>query len=219
MTAGGELLSRWQSLRQELEADHVMLLATSKYSSDEAVATLVHAGQRDFAESRPQALRDRARMFPHCRWHMIGPLQKNKAKYVARHASMWHSVDIIEVAEAVASQLDNRELPILLQVNISGEKQKHGVSPHDVGKSLHALRQLSGLKVSGLMGMAAKVGDPTPAFQTLRQLRDQYHEGDLNTLSMGMSHDYLAAIREGATIVRLGTALFGRDYSDSMPAK
>jgi len=96
-TKPASLLDRWRILRHELDAQGVKLLAVSKYAMDADVALLATAGQQDFAESRAQQLRDRAVRFPDVNWHMIGPLQKNKAKYIARHAFMWHSVEDIEV--------------------------------------------------------------------------------------------------------------------------
>jgi len=116
----GKLLQRWQALRSELDPGHVRLLAVSKYAPDESVHCLVDVGQMDFGESRPQNLRDRAERFPDVNWHMIGPLQKNKAKYIGRYAFMWHSVEDIETAKAVAAHVHGRKLPVMLQVNVHG---------------------------------------------------------------------------------------------------
>lgn len=203
------LIERWQKIMAELDGKSVRLLAVSKYNSDASVQILAEAGQRDFAESRPQGLRDRSQKFPDLNWHMIGPLQKNKAKYVARHACMWHSVSDLQTAEAVAGYLGDRELPVLIQVNISGEDQKYGVAPDELESFANSLIDIKGLKVIGLMGMAAVEGDPRPAFQLLRDLRDHLGNESLRELCMGMSGDWQVAVEEGATMVRLGTGLFG----------
>ncbi len=185
------------------------MLAVSKYHSDDQVTALAGVGQVDFAESRPQALRDRAQKFPYLNWHMIGPVQKNKAKYVGKFATMWHSLCDLACAEAVARSVEGRRLPVLLQVNISGEEQKHGIAPDQAAEFLQRIRLFDSLQVVGLMGMAARGGDVRNGFRSLRLLRDQFGDASLHELCMGMSGDYRIAIEEGATMVRLGTALFG----------
>ncbi len=207
------LTERWQALHDEVEGSGAKMLAVSKYHSDEEVAALAAAGQVDFAEARPQALRDRAQKFPELRWHMIGPLQKNKAKYIGQYASMWHSLSDAGVAERVAGHVVDRELPVLLQVNISGESQKFGVSPDAVPELLKSVKAIPKLKVVGLMGMAAKSQDDDEnirrSFRELRYLRDRLGDASLGELCMGMSGDFRIAMEEGATMVRLGTVLFG----------
>ncbi len=212
------LLKRWRALRQEVTAAGAGLLAVSKYASDDAVAALLDAGQRDFGESRPQRLRDRARAFPAARWHMIGPLQRNKAKYVARHAAMWHSVEDEQTAREVAGYVSGRRLPVLVQVNVSGEARKHGVAPEQAARLVEAVRAIPELELRGLMGMAPKEGDVRSAFRLLRRLRDALAPASLPRpdgkaagwmLCMGMSNDWRIAIEEGADMVRLGSALFG----------
>jgi len=217
MIRNDSLAVRWLALHAELEEQGVTLLAVSKYHSDEAVAALAELGQIDFGESRPQALRDRSEKFPDLNWHMIGPVQKNKAKYIARHAAVWHSLCDIEVAEAVARHVEGRRLPVLLQVNISGERQKQGVEPGEAAALLDQVKSFPQLEVIGLMGMAAK-SDGTDdsavrdSFRMLRRLRDQLGDASLRELCMGMSGDFRIAVEEGATMVRLGTVLFGSDH-------
>lgn len=206
-----EILVRWRQLRAELDAGGVRLIAVSKYAPDEAVACLVAAGQEDFGESRPQQLRQRARQFPDVNWHMIGPLQRNKAKYIGRHAAMWHSLEDIDTAREVARHVEGRRLPALIQVNVSGEGQKHGVHPDALPGLLAELRGIPELDVVGLMGMAAQQGDARPSFAQLHRLRDGLADASLRELCMGMSGDYRIAVEEGATMVRLGTVLFGTD--------
>jgi len=212
-----ELLQRWQVLRSGLDAVHVRLLAVSKYAPDESVRCLVDAGQMDFGESRPQNLRDRAEQFPGTNWHMIGPLQKNKAKYVGRHAFMWHSVENIETAKAVAMHVHDRKLPVMLQVNVAGTSHQHGVDMERAPDFLEQLMDIPALQIHGLMCMAPKDGDARACFRVLRHLQDQLADGSLRParysgemkLCMGMSSDYRIAIEEGSNMVRLGSALFG----------
>ena len=209
------LLTRWQTLSEEMNAAGVRLLAVSKYAQEEDVSELVCAGQLDFAESRPQQLRDRALRYPIARWHMIGPLQKNKAKYIARHAAMWHSVEDIETARAVDALLEGRRLPVLVQVNVAGNPRQHGISPAGLPALLEELTGLSHLQFTGLMCMAPRDGDVRACFAALRGLRDGLGNGSVSgeklSLCMGMSGDYRIAIEEGADIVRIGSGLFDAD--------
>jgi len=204
------LVQTWTDICSALAASHTRLLAVSKYTSDEAVQILLEAGQHDFAESRPQNLRGRAIKFPHAQWHFIGPLQKNKAKYIAQYACMWHSLCDLETAQAVAKHLGQRTLPVLIQVNISGEPQKQGVQPETLLELYSSVSSIKQFNIIGLMGMAGKDVDPTPAFQLLRELRDdlQQKDGRIGELCMGMSGDWEIAVQEGATMVRLGSTLF-----------
>ncbi len=205
----GALLDRWRALCAEAQVAGARLIAVSKYAPDAKVAALLEAGQRDFGESRPQALRDRAARWPEARWHMIGPLQRNKAKYVGRFAAMWHSCEDVRTAEAVArhAREDGRVLPVLAQVRLVDDPQRHGVPPEAAGELVDALRGMRGLRVVGLMGMAAAEGDPRPLFARLRALRDALF-GDAGELCMGMSGDYRLALEEGATMIRIGGRLF-----------
>ncbi|MDQ6975994.1 MAG: YggS family pyridoxal phosphate-dependent enzyme [Mariprofundaceae bacterium] len=194
-------------LRHDLAQQHVRLIAVSKYADDDAVEALIQTGQRDFAESRPQQLRDRAVRWPQCQWHMIGPVQKNKAKYIGRHAHTWHSLYDLTTALAVARHVQGRVLPVLIQVNISGEPQKQGLDPTQLVDFYTHACAIKPLHIVGLMGMAAHEGDASKAFQRLRQCRDSLPQ-TLSELSMGMSGDWPQAVEEGATMVRLGRILF-----------
>lgn len=206
------LLDRWRELRDDIEATGVRLLAVSKYAPEEAVAALIAAGQVDFAESRPQQLRDRALRYPAARWHMIGPLQKNKARYIARHAAAWHSVEDIDTARAVDARVEGRRLAVFVQVNVGGIAHQHGVHPAGLARLLEGLAGLPNLSLSGLMCMAPRDGDARACFAGLRGLRDALGNGSLAGaklgLCMGMSGDYRIAIEEGADIVRIGSGLF-----------
>jgi len=206
-------MARYHQLTREVNAAGASMLAVSKYAPDEAVQTLIDAGQRQFGESRPQQLRDRASRWPECEWHMIGPLQKNKVKYIGRYATMWHSCENLQTAQAVARHVSGRVLPVLIQVNIADAPGQHGVHPDAVSDFAAALRDMAGLRLAGLMCMAPKQGDIRQAFQAVRGLRDRLFGGSLpdrdGALCMGMSGDYRIAIQEGASMVRLGSMLFG----------
>ena len=209
------LIERWRCLRSELDACDVQLLAVSKYAMAQDVARLIAAGQQDFAESRAQQLRDRAQQYPLIHWHMIGPLQKNKAKYIARYAAAWHSVENIDVAQAVARHVSGRRLPVFLQVNVDGLAHQHGVSSDKLPELAAAVNGMPELQLVGLMCMAARGSDAANTFARLCGLRDALMNGSVCDglphklqLCMGMSHDYRIAISEGANMVRIGSGLF-----------
>jgi PLP dependent protein len=204
-------------------ANEVNLLAVSKSFAPDVLREAYQAGQRCFAESYVQealekmtALRDLA-----IEWHYIGPIQSNKTRAIAEKFSWVHSVDRLKIAERLSEQRPAHlpPLQVCLQVNISMEASKSGVSPDEVSTLAHAVAKLPNLKLRGLMAVPAPSEDITAQrlpFAQLRALRDQMNQQglQLDTLSMGMSHDFAAAIAEGATMVRIGTAIFGgRDYS------
>jgi len=205
------LIQRWQNIQQLLPHSS-QLIAVSKYTNNDNVASLISAGQQDFAEAKAQSLRDRAQQYPQVNWHMIGPLQKNKAKYVAKFAYMWHSLCDLDTAKAVAKHVTNRILPVLIQVNISGEPQKQGLSPDNLPLIFEHVSTIKELRIVGLMGMAAKDGDARLAFSLLRQCRDtllqQHPTSTCQNLCMGMSQDWHIAIEEGATMIRVGSNIF-----------
>jgi pyridoxal phosphate enzyme (YggS family) len=201
-------------------ADDVRLVAVTKYVGTAEVEAVLAAGCCDFGESRPQSLWDKAAYFAQrsVRWHMIGHLQRNKAKRTLPHVAWLHSGDSLRLLEAVdqLAQEAQRSLDVLLEVNISGDAAKHGFAPHEVEPSLPALAQLRHVRIGGLMAMSGLEGtaeDARADFARLRQLRDRLRaacppEISLRELSMGMSGDFEAAIAEGATLVRIGSALF-----------
>ncbi|MBI5496437.1 MAG: YggS family pyridoxal phosphate-dependent enzyme [Deltaproteobacteria bacterium] len=195
-------------------ASDVTLVAVSKGQPASAVREAYAAAQRDFGESYAQELRDKARDLadlPGIRWHFIGPLQANKAKYVVGTAVMFHALDRVELAQALDQRLarDGGTLEVLLEVNVGGEASKHGVRPEDTVALAAALAPLARLKLRGLMCIPPPREDPQqvrPDFRTLRALAGSL---GLPVLSMGMSDDFEVAIEEGATHVRVGTAIFG----------
>lgn len=191
----------------------ISLVAVTKNQPVEEVLSLYHAGCRLFGENRLQdALPKIARMPADCSWHMIGTLQKNKARKAVESFAVIESVDTPELAEKISaiSQELNVVTPILLQVNASEEASKHGLSPKAWKEAYPLVRELPGVRIEGLMTMAPFIEDKTlirRCFARVRKLRDEL-PGIGGHLSMGMSHDYMEAIAEGATILRIGTLLF-----------
>jgi hypothetical protein len=201
-------------------ANSVRLVAVTKTVDVEVIRVLVGAGQRDLGENRPQQLRDRAATLADLdvRWHMIGHLQRNKVKYVVPTAALVHSVDSLDLAEDLAERAEAQGLRArcLIEVNVTGEASKEGVPPGEAMDLAPAAAELPGLDLVGLMTMAPIVDDPEatrPVFAALRELRDRLNRAGglpapLVELSMGMTQDYEVAVEEGATWVRVGSALY-----------
>ncbi|MBI3480914.1 MAG: YggS family pyridoxal phosphate-dependent enzyme [Nitrosomonadales bacterium] len=199
-------------------AGEVKLLAVSKTFAADALREAYLAGQSSFAESYVQEALDKIaalRELP-IEWHFIGPIQSNKTRGIAENFSWVHSVDRLKVAERLSEQrpVHLPALQVCLQVNVSGEASKSGAAPNEVIALAHAIASLPRLKLRGLMAVPAPSADiaaQRQPFAQLRQLREQLNRQglQLDTLSMGMSHDFSAAIAEGATIVRIGSAIFG----------
>jgi pyridoxal phosphate enzyme (YggS family) len=201
-------------------AEDVRLVAVTKYVGPEEIRALVAAGCTDLGESRPQQLWDRAaelRDLP-IRWHLIGHVQRNKVEQTLPLVAMIHSLDSLRLAEAVDAAAGKlaRTVPVLLEVNVSGDSAKHGFAPVEVEPLLPKLIELPHIEIRGLMCMAALEGGGAEArrnFTGLRTLRDRLQTScpatvRLEELSMGMSGDYEIAVEEGATLVRVGSALF-----------
>lgn len=197
----------------------VGLLAVSKTQPAAAIRDAFAAGLRDFGENYLQEALDKQAELDDLplTWHFIGPIQSNKTKAIAEHFDWVHSVNRLKIAQRLSDQRPEALPPlnICLQVNVSGEASKSGCAPQEVQQLARAITALPRLRLRGLMCIPAPSEDPAEqraAFARLRQLRDELAL-DLDTLSMGMSQDLEAAIAEGATWVRIGTALFGaRDY-------
>ncbi|MHB1843317.1 MAG: YggS family pyridoxal phosphate-dependent enzyme [Deltaproteobacteria bacterium] len=197
------------------EAGAVRLVAVSKTKPASDLRAAYVAGQRDFGESYAQELRDKARELSDLtdlRWHFIGHLQANKAKYVAPVASLVHAVDSWETARELSRRAAGRALRCLIEVNLASEPQKAGVPPEETQPFAQSLLALPSLELSGLMCLPP-AGEPARRhFERLRRLRDELSVAlsrPLPELSMGMSDDFEDAIAEGATLVRVGTAIFG----------
>lgn len=197
------------------DPDEVRLLAVSKTQPAGAIREASDAGQRDFGENYLQeALEKQADLRDlSLTWHFIGPIQSNKTKLIAEHFDWVHSVDRLKIAQRLSDQRPPELAPlnVCLQVNVSGEASKSGCEPLDVPELAQAIIALPRLRLRGLMAIPEPTDDPAEqraAFARLRQLQSELNL-DLDTLSMGMSQDLEAAIAEGATWVRIGTALFG----------
>jgi len=200
-------------------ADAVTLIAVTKYVDAPIAAALFDAGCIDLGEARPQQLWVKAEALADrpVRWHLIGHLQRNKIERTLPLVSLIHSADSLRLIVALdaAATAIGRTASILLEVNISGDQAKHGFRPDQIENQLGAIAELRHVQVRGLMTMAGLDGDADPRrdFARLRELRDRLHALfppaiGLSELSMGMSGDFEAAIEEGATIVRVGSALF-----------
>lgn len=202
----------------------ITLVAVSKTRPVELVEIAYNLGVTDFGENRVQeALPKIAHFHPQgARWHLIGHLQSNKAGKVVEPFACVHSVDSLHLAQILnrhAEEQDKR-LPILLQVNVAGEASKEGMSPGQTTELARQIASLPALQVEGLMTIAPLVSDPEevrPVFRELRRLRDRLRAevsaSSWTQLSMGMTDDYGVAIEEGATIVRVGRAIFGQRQS------
>ena len=192
--------------------DHVLLIAVSKTMDVERVRLAIAAGVAALGENRVQEAKEKIEALGHpVPWHLIGSLQTNKARDAARLFDWIHSVDRVELARELGRRAHSaeRELNVLLQVNLGDEPQKGGVAPAELKPLCEAVSTLPGLRVRGLMAIPPAAADPErtrPHFRRLRELRDEL---GLEHCSMGMSADYEIAIEEGATMVRVGTAIFG----------
>lgn len=192
------------------DPSEVTLVAVSKQQPIERVLAAYDAGQRVFGENYVQALAERANALPDdAVWHLVGHLQTNKAKIAAAHVSVVHTVDSLKIGRALSKA--GHPLGILIQVNVSGEKTKSGIRPGEVEDLISVLRALDNLQVIGLMAIP-EPGAGRRWFASMRELRDALAGSTglpLEQLSMGMSDDYPDAIVEGATIIRVGTGIFG----------
>jgi len=199
----------------------VRLLAVTKEQSDVTVAEGIQAGMTLLGENKVQEASSKIEALGRngLEWHFIGRLQKNKVKFIFDLFDLIHSVDSLALAEAIhkKAQKIGSCMPILLQVNISGEKSKLGIDPLDLPREIRKFAKLEGVKISGLMTIPPFDRDPEtsrPYYARLRELRNTCSSLNipricLDELSMGMSNDYEVAIEEGATLVRVGTGLFG----------
>jgi pyridoxal phosphate enzyme (YggS family) len=207
------------------DASAVTLLAVSKTFPAEDVRAAFNAGQRAFGENYVQEavakITELADLRSEIEWHFIGPLQSNKTKVVAENFDWVHSVDRLKIAERLSDQRGDNMAPlnVCLQVNVSGEASKSGVTPDETLALAQAIAALPKLKLRGLMAIPEPAGtldEQRAPHRRLREIMDTLRAAglELDTLSMGMSADIEAAILEGSTMVRIGTAIFGaRDYS------
>lgn len=196
----------------------VVLVAVSKGQPPEAIQAAVDAGLILFGESRVQEAKAKIGRCPgHLRWHLVGHLQSNKCRDAVQFFSMIHSVDSVRIAAEIDkwAERQGKSMPILMEVNAAGEASKYGFAPQEVPAALDEINALRNVEVHGLMTIVPYAANPErgrPYFARLRALKIQCedHLGvPISELSMGMSHDFEIAIEEGATMVRIGTDLFG----------
>jgi len=209
--------------------ENLTVVAISKTFPMQAIESARQAGLDHFGENRARQLRDKARQRlgsfkgGDVTWHMVGHLQTNKAKFVARHADWFDALDRLALADELDDRAakNNRVLPCLVQVNISGEEQRYGLDPADVHAFLDRCARYDHLAVRGLMALASFVEDPEDVRGEFREMRELFETYDasgnpqveMDELSIGMSNDFEVAVEEGSTIIRPGSAIFGpRDY-------
>ena len=213
---------RAAALAVQRDVTSIHWLAVSKTKPAGALREAYAAGVRDFGENylhEARAKQTELADLPLC-WHFIGPIQSNKTRDIAEHFAWVHSVDRLKIAQRLSEQRPAELAPlnICIQVNVSGEASKSGCTPQDLPALAAAINALPRLKLRGLMAIPEPTenrAEQDAAFATVRDLQQSLNLG-LDTLSMGMSHDLESAIAQGATWVRVGTALFGaRDYSQA----
>jgi len=195
----------------------VKIIAVSKNVSPESILAAKKLGLNDFGENRLQEALPKITALPaDIKWHFVGHLQTNKVRDVLDRFSMVHSLDRMSLAQALEKESRKKDtvMPVLVQINASGEASKYGLAPEELEDFLEEVKDFSGIKVRGLMTMAPLVDNPEetrPVFARLRNLKEQINIPSLKLdyLSMGMTNDYQIAVEEGANLVRIGTAIFG----------
>lgn len=198
------------------EPDQISVIAVSKGMPADAIRRAFAAGSRDFAENRVQELISKHNELPSSiRWHFVGRLQRNKVGKMLGPAPVIHSVDSGELAEEI-NRRATVPVEVLIEVNVSGEPQKGGITPKELPHLVEAILGMKRLDLTGLMTMAPRSEDPEtarPLFRRLAELRfevaERYSCPRIHHLSMGMSQDYRVAVEEGSTMVRIGEAIFG----------
>ena len=205
----------------------VTLIAVSKTKPVEMLQEIYDEGIRCFGENKVQELTEKMPAMPQdIEWHMIGHLQRNKVKYIAGKVALIHSVDTYRLAEEINIQAKKRNIviPILVEVNIAHEESKFGTTEEDAVLLVEEISKLENVRIKGLMTIAPNVSNPEenrPYFKKIKQLsvditNKNIHNVSMDILSMGMTNDYTVAIEEGATMVRVGTGIFGeRNYNRS----
>lgn len=222
------IAERYRSVRKRVvdaadcvdrDPDDVTIVAVSKTVGPAEIRQAIAAGVGDFGENRAQDFVTKQAMFPEARWHFIGTLQSNKVGMVVGKAYLIHSVDSLKLLAAIDRRAEVLGIvqPVLLEVNVSGEVSKHGLVKERVEEVLEAAARMRNIEVRGLMTMAplTKPEAVRPVFRSLAGLFAQcagmrFNSVDLTELSMGMTNDFPVAVEEGATIVRVGRAIFGR---------
>ena len=204
--------------------DEVTLIAVSKTKPVSMIEELLPGGTRDFGENKVQELCEKYEVLPRdIRWHLIGHLQRNKVKYIVDKPYLIHSVDSLRLAETISEEGVKKgvTVPVLIEVNVAGEESKFGGTPEETEALVREIAKLPAIRVRGLMTIAPYVENPEDNrvhFSRLKQLsvdigKKNIDNVSMNVLSMGMTGDYQVAIEEGATMIRVGTGIFGeRNY-------
>lgn len=212
-------------VRASRKPEDVTLIAVSKTKPAEDIATLYDYGVRDFGENKVQELTEKYELLPKdIRWHLIGHLQTNKVKYIVDKVYLIHSVDSVKLAEQIEKEAEKKGVTvnILIQVNVANEDTKFGLDTEETMKNIEAIAKLPHIRIKGLMTIAPFVEngeENRKYFNELKQLSVDIQKKNIDNvcmdmLSMGMSGDFETAIEEGATLVRVGTSIFGaRDYA------
>lgn len=219
----GNNMKELQNLLQELKPTNTTLVAVSKTHPPEKIMELYRAGQRDFGENRVQEMIGKYEQMPKdIRWHLIGRLQTNKVKYITSWVHLIHSVDSFKVLQEIDKRAagDKRVVDCLLQFRIATEETKSGFEPEEAYAMLRSeeFQNMKHVRVTGVMGMATFTGDEEQVRREFRQLRQIFQhlkenffagQDSFREISMGMSDDYPIALKEGSTMVRIGSLLFG----------
>lgn len=220
-----EVLTRIENAAKGCGRDprEITLIAVTKTYPVDDMNEAISLGVTDIGENKPQEVRDKFEHVKPVKWHLIGHLQSNKIKYVIDRCQMIHSVDSIKLMQEIEKSALSHDchIDILIQVNISGEESKSGISPEELPSILEAAGELSRVHVKGLMTIAPKLefGDVSVHFRNMRTLFEEtkqknYRNVEMKELSMGMSNDFELAIENGATMVRVGSSIFGpRNYN------
>ena len=222
-----DIQSRIAAIREEIaktcqlakrDPDTVNLLAVSKTMGVDAVASAIHAGQKHFGENYLQDAFPKITAFPDAIWHFVGAIQSNKTRDIANRFGWVHGIASEKVARRLSEQREPAlgRLNCLIQVNLSGEDQKSGVDPDEAARLAGKIAAFDQISLRGLMTIPAPTNDHSAqaaTFSKLRELKDdiesRYGLPEFNQLSMGMTNDFVEAIKEGATWIRIGTAIFG----------
>ncbi len=205
-------------------ADGVKLIAVTKTHGPDMINEAIDCGVTDIGENKVQEIMDKYEKVKPVNWHMIGHLQTNKVKYIIDKVCLIHSVDSLKLAKEIDKRAGaaGKTMDILIQVNSAGEESKFGISPEETeGLIMEILETCPNIKICGLMCIAPLEEDPEDARPYFKAVKEQYERFkniehrrmDMKYLSMGMSHDYIAAMEEGSNMVRVGSAIFGqREY-------
>lgn len=216
------LKERYNKIRESIESTknkysiktNVEIVAVTKYTSMEVVRDFLSLKTNSpLAESKAQSLRDRAGEIESANWHFIGRIQSNKIKYIVDYASLTHSVENINIVKEISevASKKNKVVDILLEFNLSEEEQKGGATLENYKEFYEEASKLKNIKVKGVMGMASYTDNTLQVereFESLREVFEKIKSEETNILSMGMSGDYLLAIKHGSTMVRIGSMLF-----------